>query len=122
MSRAYSFALRIVVTGFLVGAALFSLLWAYVEYERTRAMLLITAASAVRIGDTEASILPLVWRYRAWKEIPEPLPPREQWIDKNEYDYQRDRQSDYQYTVGVSPFGTTIARTTRLIGAMRHVR
>jgi len=88
-------------------AALWCSLWAYVGYERRRAVSLFTEASRVRVGDTEASILPLLGHHGGHKWMTEPLPPKEQWIDKDEYDYQVNRVSDYSYVLGISPFGTS---------------
>ncbi len=78
--------------------------------------------SRVQIGDMEASILALTGRYGGFKWTPEPLSPREHWIDKEEYDYEVTRQSDYKYEIGVSPFGTTVARVGRLAQAVRAAR
>ena len=44
--------------------------------------------------------------------------------DKEEYDYEVTRQTDYKYELGGSPFGTTVARVSRLaraLGAAREV-
>jgi hypothetical protein len=105
----------------LVGIS-YGSLWVYAEYEAHRAKSMFTELSRVRIGDTEASILPLTARYGGFKWTPEPLSPREQWIDKEEYDYQVIRQSDYKYELGLSPFGTTIAHSPRLANALRAAR
>jgi len=56
--------------------------------------------SRVQVGDIEASVLALTGRYGGFKWTPEPLPPREQWIDKEEYDYEVTRQTDYKYEQG----------------------
>jgi hypothetical protein len=66
--------------------------------------------SRVRIGDTEGSVLALTGRYGGFKWTPEPLSPREQWVDKEDYDYEVTRQCDYKYELGVSPFGTPVGR------------
>jgi hypothetical protein len=83
---------------------------------------MLAEVSRVRVGDTEVSVLPLVQRYGGFKWTPEALSPREQWLDKDEYDYQQNRLSDYRYEIEVSPFGITGGRTSRLTQAMRAVR
>jgi hypothetical protein len=122
MSRGCVLGLRLAIVALLIVAAVWGSLWAYVEYRVHRARLMLAEASRVRVGDTEASVLPLVRRYDGFKWTPEPLSPREQWIDKDEYDYQENRLSDYRYELEVSPFGTTGRRTSRLTQAMRAVR
>jgi hypothetical protein len=83
---------------------------------------MLSEVSSVQIGDTEGSVLALTGRYGGWKWTPEPLSPREQWIDKEEYDYEAGRQSDYRYELGVSPFGTTVGRVGRVAQALRAAR
>jgi len=109
MSRRRTIALRFVVVALLIGAALWGSFLAYAEYNAHRAKSLLAEAFRIKIGDTEESLLPLTSRYGGFKWTPEPLPPREQSIDKDEYDYQMNRQSDYKYELGISPFGTTVA-------------
>jgi hypothetical protein len=122
MSRAYTLGFRVLVVTLLSAAALRCSLWTYVGYERHRAMSLLAETSRVRIGDTEVSILPLLGHYGGHKWMTESLPPRERWIDKDEYDYQMNRVSDYSYVLGISPFGTTTGQMTRLNQAMRTGR
>ena len=98
-------ALRLVIAVLVVAAVLWGSLRAYTEYEAHRAASMLAEASRLRVGDTEESVLPLVKRYGGYKWTPEPLPPREQWTDLREYDYQRDLVSDYKYDFDVSPFG-----------------
>jgi hypothetical protein len=83
---------------------------------------MLAEASQVLVGNTEASVLPLVKRYGGYKWVPEQLPPKEQWIDKDEYDYQANLLSDYKYELGISPFGTTTLKAGRLTQAMRAAR
>jgi len=97
-------------------------LWAYAEYEVNRAKSMIAELSLVKIGDTEASILAVTTRYGGIKWIPDPLSARENWVDKEEYDYEVTRQSDYKYELGLSPFGTTVAHSVRLARALRSAR
>jgi hypothetical protein len=122
MSRGRAFGLRLALVALLIIAAVWGSLWAYVEYKAHRARLMLAEISQIHVGDTEASVLPLVQRYGGFKWKPEPLPPKEDWIDKDEYDYQQNRVSDYRYALQISPFGTSSVRTSRLVQAMRKVR
>jgi len=105
MSRARSLVLRLLIVALLIGAAVWVSLRAYGEYEAHRAMSMLAEASRVQIGDTEISVLMLVKRYGGYKWTPGPLSPRENWVDKDEYDYQRNLVADYRYNLEVSPFG-----------------
>jgi hypothetical protein len=77
----------------------------YVEYEIHCATSILAKASRVQIGDPEAAILPLVKQYSGFKWEPDSLGPRENWTDKDEYDYKKELASDYRYDLEVSPFG-----------------
>jgi hypothetical protein len=77
----------------------------YVEYEIRRATSMLAEASRVQVGESETAILPLVNQYIGFKWSPDSVGLRENWIDKNEYDYQRELVSDYRYEIEVSPFG-----------------
>ena len=109
MSRTRHLFWRLILALLAVGAVCYGSLWAYVEYEAHRANSILAEISRVQIGDTEASVLALTNRYGGFKWTPEPLPPREQWGDKDEYDYETELQCDYKYELGISPFGTTVA-------------
>ena len=122
MSRGRSLALWLVIVALVIAAAFWVSLRAYGKYEAHRAVSLLTEASRVRIGDTEASVLAFVKRYDGYKWTPTPLSPRENWIDQDEYDYQVKRLSDYQYELGIAPFGTTILNTGRFTQTMRGLR
>lgn len=122
MSRTRHLFLRLIGAVLALGAVSYGSLWAYVEYQAHRAESMITDLSRVQVGDTEASVLALTERYGGFKWTPEPMSPREQWIDKEEYDYEVKRECDYRYEVGVSPFGTTVARVGRLAQALRDAR
>jgi len=123
MSRTQHLFLRLIVVVLAVGAVCCGSLWAYVEYETHRAQSLVAEVSRVQVGDTEASVIALTNRYGGFTWTPERLPPREQWVDKDEYDYQTEQQSDYKYEVGISPFGTTVATPTgRWTQALRSAR
>jgi hypothetical protein len=104
MSRGRAIGLRLVIVGLLSLTALWGSLRVYTEYEAHRVVSMLAEASRVRVGDTEASILPLVNQYSGYRWTPEPLSPREQWTDLREYDYRRNLVSDYQYDFEVSPF------------------
>jgi len=112
MSRRRCLLLRLMLALLAIGVVCYGLLWAYVGYEAHRAKSLVGEVSRVRVGDTEASVIALTNRYGGFKWTPEPLPPREQWVEKDEYDYQTEQQSDYKYELGISPFGTSVAVPT----------
>lgn len=113
---------RLILAVLALGAVCYGSLWAHVEYEAHRAESMLAELSRVQIGDAEASVFALMGRYGGVKWTPEPLPPRERWIDKEEYDYEVTRQCDYKYELGVSPFGTTVGRVGRLAQALRAAR
>lgn len=126
MSRARTLASRSVVVSLVLILAFWGLLRTYAEYKFHRAESLLAESSRVQVGDAEGSVVALVGRYDGFKWTPEPLPPREQWIDKNEYDYQINLQCDYKYELGISPFGTSVASPaglwTRILrAATKHV-
>lgn len=77
----------------------------YVEYEVHRAKAMLTEASRVQVGDAEATVLPLVNQYGGFKWTPDQLGRKEDWIDKDEYEYQKNLVSEYRYALAVSPFG-----------------
>ena len=122
MSRRGTLGLRCVIVALLVAVAAWGSLWAYAEYEHHRAKLMLVEVSRVHVGDAEASVLPLVQRYRGFKRTPQPLSSGEDWLDKDEYDYQKNRASDYEYELGLSSFGTTNLQTSRLTQAIRTIR
>ncbi|MBI3477002.1 MAG: hypothetical protein HY010_14820 [Acidobacteria bacterium] len=97
--------LRLIIVTFLILAAIWGSLCAYAAHEVHRATSMLAEASRVGVGDTEASVLPLIKRYDGYKWTPDPLPPREQSTDLREYDYRRNHVSDYQYDFEISPFG-----------------
>jgi hypothetical protein len=107
VSRSSALGLRVIAVGLLITAGVCGALWSYSEYEAHRARLMLAEASRVHVGDAEASVLTLVQRYGGFKWTPEPLSPREQWIDKEEFDYQQNRLTDYNYEITVNPFGIT---------------
>lgn len=109
MSRGRAIALRFIAVALLVVVACWASLWAFTEYKVHRAKSLLAEASRIQIGDSESSVLALVGRYGGFKWTPEPLKPREQWIDKDEFDYQTLQQSDYTYALGISPCGAAVA-------------
>ena len=119
MKKVGCVALRIAVAALALVSLLCGATRLYVEYEANRALIMLADLSRINIGQTEASVLQLVSRYSGFKWTPEPLSPREQWVDKQEYDYQVTRQSDYMYELGVSPCGTTVTRVARFCHALR---
>ncbi len=122
MSRWGTLGLRIVMVGFLLTVAALCSMWAYAGYEAHRASVMLTEVSQVRLGDSESSVIPLVQRYGGFKWTPDPLPLKEDWLDKDEFDYQQNRVSDYRHALQISPFGTYSVRASRLVQAMRKVR
>lgn len=122
MSRWSVLGLRLALVPLLIIVAVWGSVWAYVEYKAHRASVMLAELSRVHVGDAEASVLPLVQRYGGFKWAPEALSPKEQWFDKDEYDYQQNRLSDYRYALQISPFGTSSVRTSRLVQAIRKVR
>jgi len=92
--------LMVLATAFLLVVSL----RAYVHYEVHRATALQAEACRVQIGDAEATVFPLIDRYSGFKWTPDSLGPRENWIDKEEYDYQKSLESDYRYYLAVSPY------------------
>jgi hypothetical protein len=122
MLRTLHFWSRFVLAVLVLAAAVFGSLRAYVEYEAHRAGSMLAEASRVQIGDREGSVLAMVQRYDGFRWTPEPLPPKEQWIDKDEYDYQRSLLSDHKYELAISPFGSFAYRVGRLPEAIRAGR
>lgn len=121
MSRLIVLGVRVLTFALLATFVALGSMWAYVLYDAHRAKAMLVEVSRIRVGDSEASILPLVQRYGGFKWTPEPLLPREQWIDKDEYDYQKRRVQEYQYELGISPFGTTFGWTSRWTEILRAV-
>ncbi len=97
--------LRLAILVLILAIATWGSLWIYVHYEADRAMSMIAEAARVRVGDSEASILPLVKRYGGFQRAAEPLPPREEAQDKREYDYRKNLWRERQYALQVSAFG-----------------
>ena len=82
---------RVVIAMAIVVTALCAIAWSYSDYKARRAKSLLAEASRVRIGDSEASVLALVQRYGGVKWHPSgstrtTLGPRENWLDKSEYE------------------------------------
>jgi hypothetical protein len=122
MSRRLHLPLRLIVTLLVLAAAGYGSMRAYVEYEAYRAKSMLAEASRVQVGDSESSVLPLVKRYGGFKWAARQLSPIEDWIDKDEYDYQKNRLSDYEYELGISSFGNVALAASRLTRTMRAVR
>ena len=96
--------LRVATLALLLALLTSILLTAYTHYEVHRAATLLSRVSRLQVGDREESVLAIVNHYGGTKWIPEPLAPKEQWIEPQEYDYQKLRLSDYNYEVTVAPF------------------
>lgn len=122
MSRRGRLWSRLIIAVLAFAASVYGSLWAYVECDARLAKSMLATASRIRVGDTEASVLPLVERFGGYKWTPDPLSPREDWIDKDEYDYQKTRLDDYRYELGVSPFATTALKVTPFTQVMTAAR
>lgn len=110
----------IVVTGLLCLGA-----WSYTAYQARRASSMLAQASRLRIGDSEASALPLVSRYRGRKWAPPgstrgTLSPREDWIDTEQYKRAIRVYPDHVYSIEINPWGfPSFAPSSRLEKALR---
>jgi hypothetical protein len=98
--------LRVVIYMLLLAIVLYGLTLSYAQYQAHCARTLLAESARVQIGNTEGSVLQLVRRYGGFRWTPDPLGPKENWIDKDEYEYQRGLLSDYKYEIALSPFGT----------------
>ncbi len=101
---------RVVIGAAIVATVLCAAAWSYTAYEAWLAKSLLAEASRVRIGDSEASVLALVQRYGGVKWEPpgttrKTLGPRENWIEKTEYDRALRTYPDYAYSIPVNPWG-----------------
>lgn len=72
---------------------------------------MLAEASQLQIGDTEASIFPLVERYREYKWTPPgttrgTLGPKEGWTDPEEYERALRTYPDYVYSIELSPWAS----------------
>ena len=110
----------VIVAGLLCAGA-----WTYTARQARRAESMLAEASGVRIGDSEASVLPLVERYGGHKWAPPgstrgTLGPREDWIDLEEYDRALNTYPDYVYSIQVNPWGSpTLAPSSKAAQALR---
>lgn len=101
----FRFGLKLVVIVLTTTVVLLLCLRAYVAYEVHCAKSMLAEVSRVQVGDAEAAVLPLITRYSGFKWPPDSVGSRENWIDKDEYDYEKGLASDYKYDFEVSPFG-----------------
>jgi hypothetical protein len=122
MPRWRTLGLRLIIVVFLIVVAGWGSMWAYVGYEAHRTKLLLSEISQIHLGDTEASILPLVERYGGFKWSSGPLSPQEDWIDKDDYEYQKARASDYAYALEVNPFASLNPYAGRFAQVMGKLR
>jgi len=101
---------RLIIAVAIVATVLCAAAWSYTAYEASRAKSLLAEASRVRIGDSEASVLALVQRYRGIKSEPlgstrTTLGPKDDWVDRSEYDRALGTYPDYVYSIQVNPWG-----------------
>lgn len=122
MCRLRTLALRLLIAAPLAVAMLWGFWWAYIWYEAHRATQMFGEAASIHIGDSEASVLSLVRRYDGFKWTPEPLSPREDWLDKEAYDFEKNRVVDYNYEFDVSPFVSTDPNASRWTQVMQAIR
>lgn len=90
----------------LLGIALYGVGLAYAQYQAHRVRKLLAESARVQIGDSEDSAFELVRRYSGFSWTPDVLGPKENWIDKDEYEYQKSRLSDNKYEIALSTLGT----------------
>ena len=118
---------RVIIAAAIVATVLCAIAWNYTAYKASRAKSLLAETSRVRIGDSEASVLALVQRYGGVKWEPSgstrtTMSPRENWVDKSEYDRALGTYPDYAYSIQVNPWGfPTIApesHSSRRLGAV----
>jgi len=103
--RVLRFGTRLAVGVFAIAIVFVLSLRAYDEYEVHHATGMLAEASRVQVGDPEATVLPLVSRYGGFKRMPDPLGRKEDWIDKDEYQYQKNLVIAYGYASLISPYG-----------------
>jgi len=101
---------RVIIAVVILATALFAITWSYTAYKATRAKSLLAEGARVRIDDSEASLRPLVQRYGGVKWEPTgstrtTLGPRENWLDKSEYERALRTYPDYAYSIEVNPWG-----------------
>ena len=101
---------RVIIAVAIVATVLCTIAWSYTAYKTSRAKSLLAEASRVRIGDSEASVLALVQRYGGVKWEPPgttrtTMSPRENWVDKSDYDRALRTYPDYIYSIPVNPWG-----------------
>lgn len=101
---------RVIIELAMVATAFCAVAWTYSAYKASLAKSLLVEASRVQIGDSEASVLALVQRYGGMKWHPSgstrtTLGPRENWLDKSEYERALRTYPDYDYSILVNPWG-----------------
>jgi hypothetical protein len=108
------YGIRLAIAVVAAAAMLCALIQVHARYEAHRAKSILAKAWKVRIGDTEASVLPWVKQYRGYKWISGPqrredLGRKEDCVDpewcEHEIEYQLPLLPDYEYAVEVNPWG-----------------
>jgi hypothetical protein len=118
---------RVIIAVAIVVTALCAIAWSYSAYKARRAKSLLAEAPRVQIGDSEASVLALVQRHGGVKWHPSgstrtTLGPRENWLDKSEYERALRTYPDYDYSILVNPWGfPTIAPESDLRARFKAV-
>lgn len=122
MSPWRTLGLRLLVSALLAVAMISGCWWVYISHEIHRAEQMLDEIAAIRIGDSEASVVPLIRRYDGFKWTPQPLSPREDWLDRDAYEYEKSKMADYNYTLEVGPFVRTLPHASRWIQVMQVIR
>ena len=103
-------ARRVIIAVAIVVTALCAIAWSYTAYNARRAKSLLAEGARVQIGDSEESVLTVIQRYGGAKWEPTgstrtTLGPRENWIDKSEYERALRTYPDFAYSIQVNPWG-----------------
>ncbi len=105
----------------MVGAS-----WSYAQYEARRAKLLLAEAARIGIGDSEASIQPLLRRFGGGTCVDLETPKeraRADWWDKLEYEHWLRNVPDCSYFVDVDPWVSPLSvKSRRLVESKAYVR
>lgn len=96
--------------------------WRHAEYEAQRAKRLLAEATRIRIGDSEASIQPVLRRFGGGKCEPSDTPeqrPRENWVDELEYAHWLRTRPDCTYFVDVDPWTSPLSTESRRLAGSK---
>ena len=119
LSTLYHRLLRLAGATLFLIALLYCGLRAYTGYFAHRAASLLDEAARVKVGATEASILPLVARYGAVKWKPYSPIPTDDCADKAGCEYYNAHLPNYAYDVDFAPFNV-LSEPDRQTGRLRR--